>query len=202
MSRDRYRRYMKDYRITDKDIKDIRDNSPYIIPTDALANGWTQTAIRQVLGHSVCGADKSVLALLKNKIEPWLIALEKKIDAQTTIGKVEWLDTKKIDHRTQIITTPLNGKGLYVIRLKHAEPLVSYSFFKWGDTVTTSKGVFFDEVLQEHFNITRIEYNEDNVVVNLENIGYYNVGSSDINSRIDNPKWYIDKIGYIGEKNE
>ena len=193
---------MKDYRITDKDIKDIRDNSPYIIPTDALANGWTQTAIRQVLGHSVCGADKSVLALLKNKIEPWLIALEKKIDAQTTIDKVEWLDTKKIDHRTQIITTPLNGKGLYVIKLKHSEPLVLYSFFKWGDTVTTSSGFFYDEVLQSHFNITRIEYNADNVMVRLENIGYYNVSSLDINSRIYDPKWCIDKIGYIGEKNE
>jgi len=73
------------WELTKEEIKRIRDNSPYAIPLDAYANGWTQPAIRQALGHSVCGEHDSVLSVVKDKVYPCINRLREMLDKATIL---------------------------------------------------------------------------------------------------------------------
>lgn len=73
------------WELTKEEIKRIRDNSPYAIPLDAYANGWTQPAIRQALGHSVCGEHDSVLSVVKDKVYPCINQLRELFDKATIL---------------------------------------------------------------------------------------------------------------------
>lgn len=76
---------MSMWELTKEEIKRIRDNSPYAIPLDAYANGWTQPAIRQALGHSVCGEHDSVLSVVKDKVYPCINRLRETFDKATIL---------------------------------------------------------------------------------------------------------------------